>query len=60
MAQDAKTLARNRKNALRSFCKRQLRSLVGAGQVLWLRIAERPRHPKHQPGPFTQQYIHLQ
>jgi len=60
MPEEAKLLARDDKTTFRFFRKRQSRSLVGAGQVLWLRIAERPRHPKHQPGPFTQQYIHLQ
>jgi hypothetical protein len=36
VAQDAKMLARDHKNTLRSFCKRQRRCLVGSHQVLWL------------------------
>ena len=38
LAQQAKMLARNHKTAFKFFSKRQSRSLVGACQVLWLRI----------------------
>ena len=55
VAQEAKLLARNHKNALRPFCKRQSRSLVGACQVLWLRIVGGPGccH-RRQPGSSAQ------
>jgi hypothetical protein len=50
VAQEAKLLARDHKNAPRFFSKPQSRSLVGAGQVLWLRIAGGPGYVQHQPG----------
>jgi hypothetical protein len=43
-------LARDHKNTFRFTSKGQSRSLVGAGQVLWLRIAGGPGGAQHRRG----------